>query len=471
MNYSIKNSSFKKYIDSIKATIGEEKFASLANSDSLVIPDGSPFLSVIMRTQGNRPEALREAILCLAAQTDTDFELLLMGHNVPEDKRNVIDEIIAENPDWLKSKIRYIPVSGGTRTTPLEQGFENARGAYISIFDDDDIVFDNWVETFHSLYSEQPGTILHAYAVEQDFMTVETHGETALATASAIRNIYCKDFEFVTQLSQNFCPTMSLAFPSYVFSIFGVRFDETLSTTEDWDFLMRCAFICGVSNSQTVTSIYRKWVNAQNSGTLHNKEEWNKNYRAIQNRFLSNVVPVDVHELKPYIYSVDSATLLPDNLKHVELFIDSGLGFVGNKTAKLKFDYNDGRWTAKADELLDFGEIRKIRFDPDDFGILSLDDLSISVISKDGKEIPLKRDYLRSNYVMARKSFVFFGIDPQIVMSLETPAVLKEIKIQFNINRVLSARKTIFACGKFVFAHTLRQACRKAYHIVKQIKR
>ena len=471
MNYSIKNSSFKKYIDSIKATVGEETFAQLANSDSLPTADGAPFLSVIMRTQGNRPEALREAILCLAAQTDTDFELLLMGHNVPEDKRNVIDEIIAENPDWLKSKIRYIPVSGGTRTTPLEQGFENARGAYISIFDDDDIVFDNWVETFHSLYAEQPGTILHAYAVEQDFMTVETHGETALATASAIRNIYCKDFEFVTQLSQNFCPTMSLAFPSYVFSLFGVRFDETLSTTEDWDFLMRCAFFCGVSNSPTVTSIYRKWVNAQNSNTLHNKEEWNKNYRAIQNRFLNNIAPLDIHELKPYIYSVDSATLLPDNLKHVELFIDSGLGFVGTKTAKLKFEYEGGRWTAVANDLADFGEISKIRFDPDDFGILALEDLSVSVIAEDGSEIELKRDFLRSNYVTAKRSFVFFEIDPQIVMSLARPARLKEIKLCFNINRVISARKTIFACGKFVFAHTLRQACRKAYHFVKRISK
>ncbi|HVF19852.1 MAG TPA: hypothetical protein VNA14_06385, partial [Mycobacteriales bacterium] len=37
---------------------------------------GRPFLSVLTRTQGRRPETLRELLLCLAAQTSDDFELL-----------------------------------------------------------------------------------------------------------------------------------------------------------------------------------------------------------------------------------------------------------------------------------------------------------------------------------------------------------------------------------------------------------
>ena len=39
--------------------------------------DARPFLSIITRTQGRRPHTLTEVLVCLTAQTDTDFELLL----------------------------------------------------------------------------------------------------------------------------------------------------------------------------------------------------------------------------------------------------------------------------------------------------------------------------------------------------------------------------------------------------------
>ena len=42
--------------------------------------EDAPFLSVITRTQGKRPEMLRETLLSLVGQTDEDFEVLLIGH-------------------------------------------------------------------------------------------------------------------------------------------------------------------------------------------------------------------------------------------------------------------------------------------------------------------------------------------------------------------------------------------------------
>ena len=463
------NSNFKKYLDHIKNQLGKETLLNLLETDSFPT-ENAPFLSVIMRTQGKRPDALREAVLCLSAQTNTDFELLIMCHNVDAYRQKTVDDIIDETPDWLKEKIRVIPVSGGTRTTPLEAGFKAAHGIYVSIFDDDDIVFDNWVEAFFDLYQKQPGTILHAYAVEQDFEEIKCHDKTALVTASAPRNIYCKDFEFVRQLSQNFCPTMSLAFPKYVFDVFGVRFDEQLSTTEDWDFLMRCAFVCGVSNTSLVTSIYRKWVNAENSQKLHSRQEWNKNHRLIQNRFMGFSAALPLSELKPYTYSADSDTLLPDNLRHIEVFIDSGMGFVGTQTAKLQFEFENGAWTARACELENYKQIKMIRFDPDDFGLLSLEDFSVSVVDENGNPVPLRKSFIRSNYVKTGKSLVFFGADPQVVLPLKKPLRCSEIIITFNMNRAVSARKTIFSCGKFALSHILRSTCRVCYHFLKRIK-
>ena len=104
------------------------------------------FLSIIMRTQGKRKLELEEALLSVYGQCDQDYELLLMGHNLDDEGKENVDKIIDETPKDLRDKIRYIDVIGGTRTTPLIRGFEEARGQYVAILDDDDIVFDNWVE-------------------------------------------------------------------------------------------------------------------------------------------------------------------------------------------------------------------------------------------------------------------------------------------------------------------------------------
>ena len=45
----------------------------------------TPFLSVIIRTQGKRFEALKEALLCLEAQTDDRFEVHLILHKATDE--------------------------------------------------------------------------------------------------------------------------------------------------------------------------------------------------------------------------------------------------------------------------------------------------------------------------------------------------------------------------------------------------
>ena len=91
-------------------------------------------------------------------------------------------------------------------------------------------------------------------------------------------------FNWLGELNINYCPTMSLAYPAYAFNKYGIKFDESLTTTEDWDFLLRNAFICGVSDEKVVTSIYRLWVNSENSQTEHTKDEWAKNHSMIQHK-------------------------------------------------------------------------------------------------------------------------------------------------------------------------------------------
>lgn len=245
-----------------------------------------PFLSVVTRTQGRRLDTLREVMLCLSAQTCADFELLIVAHRLDESRKVLVRQVIEECPVELREKVRLISVDRGTRTTPLNIGFEEARGHYISILDDDDIPFAHWIEEFKRLSEQHPGRMLRTVAVRQEFDEVRTHaGRKSVRAVSGMHRDYPARFDLLRQLCMNLTPNTALAFPRSAFHDFGLRFDETLTTTEDWDFLMRVAFICDVASSDEITCIYRWWRSSHSSRTEHHEDEWQENLDRILKKF------------------------------------------------------------------------------------------------------------------------------------------------------------------------------------------
>lgn len=241
----------------------------------------APFLSVITRTQGKRPHTLAEVLTCLAAQTDTDFELLVIGHRLDQAGRAAVDQVIADAPHWLAAKIRLILVEDGTRTRPLNAGLRAARGDYIAVLDDDDAVFAHWVETFHGLARASPGRMLRALTARQTVDTVMVQGALGLRAEGPPERLYPARFNFFDHVLENRSPTLSLAFPRAVIAAHGIGFDESLTTTEDWDFMMRVACAAGVAEVPEVTSIYRWWKTGESSRTLHDDAEWRANHQRI----------------------------------------------------------------------------------------------------------------------------------------------------------------------------------------------
>ena len=119
----------------------EKKYKAIVENRDLK-SENRVFLSVIVRSQGNRPQGLREALLCLRAQENQNFEIILIAHKAKEDGKKCIHEILDEQPEGFRSKIRYLEIDNGTRTTPINVGFANAYGQYIAIFDDDDLIVE-----------------------------------------------------------------------------------------------------------------------------------------------------------------------------------------------------------------------------------------------------------------------------------------------------------------------------------------
>ena len=259
--------------------------AEEAAAPSTPAPQGdAPFLSIVMRTVGNRVEAMREALLCLAAQDDDSFELLVMVHNPKPGRLEAVQALIEEFPASLREKISVHTVRGGNRSTPLNAGFAAARGEYIVALDDDDLVFANWVQVFHQAAAETPGAVLHSYSVAQTWSQLERKDRTLLAATSNFNSIFAHDFNWASQFQVNRCPLMTNAFPRDAFQRFPFRFDEKLNTVEDWDYLMHVASLVGITSLDSVTAIYRLWSNAENSSSLHTEEEWADNLHYVQKK-------------------------------------------------------------------------------------------------------------------------------------------------------------------------------------------
>lgn len=281
--------SLGKFLDGLTPD-EEPRVAVLVLSCRSVADIGTaPMFTVLTRTQGKRMETLREVFLCLSAQTMVDFEHVVIAHNAKPDAVDQIRALIEDQSDRMRGRIRFEEVIGGTRTTPLNAGFATARGKYVVVLDDDDIVFANWLETFRAIAREKPGSLLRAVAVRQEFTWAQVEGKRAARAVSAMHRDYAARFDYFDHLEVSQTPPVSIAFPRYLFASHGLRFDETLTTTEDWDYIMRGAAYVGVGSAEEITCIYRWWVDAENSRTVHSQSEWHDNHHLIQDKINASV--------------------------------------------------------------------------------------------------------------------------------------------------------------------------------------
>lgn len=240
-----------------------------------------PFLSVIMRTQGARPTELREALLCLAAQTNQDFELIIIAHRTDIPEQIQVEQIILDQEPDFRERIRLLLLDHGNRASPLNLGMEQARGRYLAALDDDDLVMANWVEAFARAVEKKPGQTARTQVLVQNFVAAEVLGQPVTRAVNSPSAPYDEEFFLYRHLFQNQTPIHGYAFPRSVITDLGLRYDESLTTTEDWDLLLRAASLTGVADTGTPTAFYRVFVRGESSRTAHKAAEWGLNESAV----------------------------------------------------------------------------------------------------------------------------------------------------------------------------------------------
>ncbi len=386
-----------------------------------------PFLSIVTRTQGTRPEKLAELLLCLCGQSCDDFELLLMLHRADADAWLATKRLVDELPARVRARTRMIRVENGGRTTPLNVGFAEARGRYIAALDDDDLIFSHWVEAFYNLSLIAPDRILHTYAVGQDWK--EQGNAYAPQAAPLLDTAFCTDFALLPQMRLNYCPFCTLAFPAYIYHEWGIHFDESLSTTEDWDYLMRSAALAGVADARTVTFLYRRWKDGDNSIDRHAYTEWRENHRRVMTRIEQGPLLVTGNDLQDVL---QPSPFDPPKASEAEFYCDTGNGFTADGMWARDRSYDDPQFGLCYRPKEGSALVHALRFDPRHFAALTLTELAIRLLTADRKAIDIPLGQIETNGLRIDERIVFLQNDPQIILHLKQPVTLSAVLLHYR---------------------------------------
>jgi glycosyltransferase involved in cell wall biosynthesis len=303
--------------------------------------DNKPFLSVVTRTQGRRLRTLRDTILSLAGQSDQDFELIVIVHSEAEADLTGTRRLVEEFPAELQKRIKIAACTRAGRSAPLNDGFALARGSYVCALDDDDFVFGHWVETFRRLAEQAPGSILRATCVRQDFEILQGGAESNKIprALSWFKNEWPNAYDVIAHLYDNYSPFMCLAFPQNLFRKRWLRFDETISTAEDWDLTMRAAMLCGVHSSSEITAVYRWWLSSESSLFAHSKVEWTDNRDRIISRLNDSPILLPAGATMNIINLVEDGKKLQTRLEQIKNTESLKIQTLKNNISEQKREY------------------------------------------------------------------------------------------------------------------------------------
>lgn len=220
-----------------------------------------PFLSVVVPAGTIGEQALRETLLCLAAQDDVDFEVLL---TVPADGEAAAAaaRAVADQPALARERVRIVRAPATTPGAARNAGLAEARGRYVAVLPAGDLVLGSWVGVLHAAETSSGGGLLRTVGVTQDHVMTEVAGLPAVRAVGSPLSTSPARFSLWQHAAEPLTPPAAWAWPRSLVEEHHVAYDETVSDDPDWELLVRLAQLVGVVDLETVTSLRRGWSDA-----------------------------------------------------------------------------------------------------------------------------------------------------------------------------------------------------------------
>ena len=142
--------------------------------------------------------------------------------------------------------LRLIPAEQPlARGVAANHGLQQARGDYILLFDDDDLLLPGHIAGLVQVLRRQP----HCLAAYSGVALVGPQGEP-------LGHVLDLPFDGIRQLSGNLTPIHAVLFDRKVLDL-GCRFDESLDLLEDWDFWLQLATRTVFAHVPGISALYR----------------------------------------------------------------------------------------------------------------------------------------------------------------------------------------------------------------------
>lgn len=183
-----------------------------------------PFFSIIMATH-LRPLTLARALRSLRAQTEADFEVLVVADALDADSAVVVAELLGAQDTFIKRTGPKGPAESRNR------GLALARGEWIVFLDDDDTLQP------HHLATLKPQCLLpDAQALFTDVTIVTEDRQQPGIPELGRQPTPLGSWDVNSLWVKNFIPLHCQAYRRSLLQ--GLSFDPHLASQEDWDFLL-----------------------------------------------------------------------------------------------------------------------------------------------------------------------------------------------------------------------------------------
>jgi hypothetical protein len=180
----------------------------------------TPFFSVVIPVY-NRAATLGRAVASVLAQTDQDFEIVVIDDGSSDDPARAL-------PD--DPRIRFFRQDNRGGGAARNAGIDRARGRYVALLDSDDVHLPGHLAAMRALLEGTAGTVGYARIVVD-----RGEGRTFLKPPRAIRQgEHMADYLLA---ERGFVPTITVVVARETAQ--RVRFHEDLRIAEDTDFAIR----------------------------------------------------------------------------------------------------------------------------------------------------------------------------------------------------------------------------------------